>query len=251
MAMPFPLDIFGQALEGNWVAYFAIGMTIAVFALGVFVIILWRKMPQLAKNMFVNETFGGHHPTVAQCLETRRIIFHNPTMLRNGFAYDKQRKAVYLPPKLWTETAKLTEKERNIVENVYSIDGSQSPFFLNYSVQAYMTNPEVLALIQNDEWMKKFASKGLNVKTDVFYNAMKEAKVESLNFKGLNFSFPIDVKHLKTALNESISDSDFIEFENEIRQDERGNRSMLSSGMLLGILTVVLVVVDIALQFLK
>ncbi len=247
--MPFPFDLFEQALTGNWVAYATIILGVALIGVLCFVVFLWKKLPQLAKGMFVNETVGGHNPIVMQCLETRKVRFRFPTMTRNGFTYDYKTGSIGISPKLWTERKDLTNDERDTIEGIYSTENSNVPLFVQYSVQAFIANPEVTAFMQNSENMKKFAKDGAKIDKKKFIELLQQARGNTINFKALTFDFPIDITHLKTALSESISDSDFIELENKIRQDERGNQNRIGLGGIVGIAVLALVIIDIVLNF--
>ncbi len=249
MAMPFPLDLFEQAMAGNWIAWATIGLGVTVLGMLVFVLILWWKMPQLAKSSFLNETVGKHNPTVLQVLETRRVRFINPTMLRNGFAYDSTNRQMFLPPKLWVPKEGLTAQEQMAVEDTYYMEGSNQPLYVKYSVQAIMMNPAIVAFMQNSKYLKAFAEKGAVVDKAVLIDMLTQIPDKKISFKPVNFTFPIDVPRMKTAIAESFSDSDFGEFENKVRADERGSKTPLMIGAIIGVLTVILVVVDIVINF--
>jgi hypothetical protein len=97
--------------------------------------------------------------------------------------------------------------------------------------------------------MDKFAKNGAKINKLKFIQLLQQVKGDTINFKALHFTFPIDIKNLRTALPQSVTQSDFGEFENKIRADERGNRTPMMLGMAVGIITLVLVIVDIALHF--
>lgn len=224
----FPFDILEQAFQGNSVAWYAIIFgVVAVGALS-FVIFLWWKMPQLAKSQFVNNTIGGQKPTMVQCYDTKRVRFFNPTVLRSGMAILKN--ALYIFPKAWAGTEELSPSERDIFNAVYTIDGTQSAFFINYAIQAGVLNPALVAMIEHQKIMENLSPDDpVFVNKDDLIAILKMMPEEKVQLHPLHFSFPIsDIRNLKTWIPKSISKSNFVEYEYKIRQDERGQKEGLN-----------------------
>jgi hypothetical protein len=242
-----PLDLFWQALAGNWVAWFAIILCALALGMLVFLIILWLKLPQFAKAAFINNTVGGNKPTIAQCYENKRVVFTNPKLYRSGLAYDK-RAGWFLFPKAWaTSDVDLSYKERQLLGAVYTIDGTQSAFYLNLSVQASVSNPELLALFEHETQIKALADPNapLRVKTDYFRQALSLIKDEYIQIRPMHLNLPIDIKGLKTMLPKALPQSEMAEQENRIRDDLRREKQGLNLQVVIVILGVISVVVGI------
>lgn len=238
----FPFDILQQAFEGNMVAWYAIGFGIFDVALFVFCIIVWWKMPQLAKAQFINNTIGGSKPTVAQCYEDLTIKFFNPTMHRNGIAYAKR--AFYIPPKLWSNAnEELGQKQKEILNTVYRMEGTQSPLFINYALQAGVVNPALLAMIQHEEAMKNLEPNSkIEVDKDKLIEVLRSIPDKVVQLRPLFFTFPLgDIRALKTWLPKSLSKSNLVELETKARQDERGNKEGFNATTILIILMLALI----------
>jgi hypothetical protein len=235
----FPFDILEQAFQGNSVAWEAMFFGIFSVALFFFIIVLWWKMPQLAKSQFINNTIGGQKPTMVQCYDNKRVRFFNPTLMRSGFATSKG--AVYIFPKTWIGADELPPAERDIFNSVYTMDGTQSSLFLNYSIQAGVMNPGLVAMIEHEKKMQQLKpGSPVNVKRTDLLKILNMIKDETIQLSPLYFSFPIsDIRNLKSWLPKSMSKSNFAEYENKIRQDERGNKEGLDKSFLIIILLLV------------
>jgi hypothetical protein len=239
----FPVDILEQAFQGNPVAWYCIGGGIVLVALVSLMIFVWHKMPQLAKSQFINSTIGGNKPTVAQCYEDKTVRFFNPTVHRNTFFFSKG--ALYLTPKMWaTAESELSNSEQSLLNGVHRMEGSQSALFFNYSIAAGMVNPELTAMIEHEETMQKLKPNApVKVSKAKLLSVLQSLPdKEDIQIKPLFFSFPItDIRKLKSWLPKSLSKSNFMELDNKIRQDERGNKEGFNAQSLLVILMIVLI----------
>ena len=242
-----PLDIFTQAWQGNWVAWFAIALFICVVGAFSFVIILWWKLPQFAKKAFINNTVGGHRPTVAECYENRLVKFQIPQIFRSGLSYDKG--AWYLYPKTWaTSSEELTAGEREVLNAIYTIQGAPSAFYLNYSIQAQAINPELVAICQHEAELNKLRQdQPVKIKKELFIEALQLIKDDYIQLKPMFLHFPLDIKGIKTMLPKSLSKSELGEQENRIRQDVRANMGGFGSNILMKLGIVAIAVMDIVL----
>lgn len=243
--MAFPFDIFEQAFQGNWVAWYGIATTIGLVGFLCLLIIVWWKMPQLAKSQFFNNMFNSGRPTIAQCHEDKKVRFMNPEMFSNGFAYAKG--LVYIPPKQWLGSrADLKPETQALINTVYTIEGTPSPFYINWATSAAIMNPELEAMIEHEEEIQKL-NKGEPVKMsrEVFINVLRSIKDDVIQVKPLYLHFPLaDIRNLKQLLPKSLSKSEFREFENKVRQDERGNKEGMNLGTIAIILSVITLVVS-------
>lgn len=242
----FPFDIFEQAFQGNWVAWYGIGTTIGIVALFVLIIIVWWKMPQLAKSQFINNTIGGGRPTVAQCHDDKKVRFMNPEMFSHGFAYFKG--LVYIPIKQWiSSNESLKQTTQSLVSTVYNIEGTHSPFFINYAASSALMNPELVAMIQHEEELQgKGFDETVEVDRNLFINVLSKIKDPKIRIKPMYLTFPLeDIRKLKQILPKSLSKSEFREFENKVRQDERNNQTGLGSAKIAILLTVITMMVSI------
>ncbi len=221
----FPFDILEQAFQGNPVAWYCVGFGIGFVALTFAALIVWWKLPQNCKSQFFNNLTGGTKPTVLQCHEDKRARFINPTMYSNGFAYF--RGLVYIPLKQWlTKDSELNEVEKDTATAVYGLEGTQSALYLNYSKSGAIVNPEVVAYIQNEKALNKLQTdKKVTIDRQKFIDFLSKLSDKTITIEPLNLNFPIkDIRKFKEWLPKSLNKSDFVEFENKIRQDERGNK---------------------------
>lgn len=241
----FPFDILEQAFQGNGVAWYAIIFGILAVAMVSFNIFLWWKMPQLAKAMFINNTIGGNKPTMAQCYDTKRVKFFNPQVLRSGMAVLKN--SLYIFPKAWAGADDLTPSERDIFNAVYSIDGTQSAFFVNYALQAGVLNPGLVAYIEHEKLLQQLKpGQPVMVDKKEFIDVLNVLEEDKIQIAPLHFSFPIsDIRNLKTWLSKSLSKSNFVELEYKIRQDERGDKEGLNLQTIIVFLVVISLFVSI------
>jgi len=239
----FPFDIFEQAFQGNWVAWFGIGTSIVGFALFCFLFILWLKLPQFAKAGFINNLIGKR-PVVLECYENKKVRFQLPQILRSGLALAKG--AWYVPTKLFSGSKEeLSDAERQSLNAVYSGDGCPAGLYLNYSVQAQVTNPELVMIMQHEIEIQKLQNgEPVRIKRDLFFAAMGHVKDEYIQLSPMNLQFPLDIRALKTLLPKSLSKSELTEQENRIRDDVRKNMGGLGLGGL-GVVLVLLSVISV------
>ena len=251
LQIPNPLDILTQALEGNWVAWFAIAISVAGFAMIVFLAILWLKLPEYAKKGFINNLVG-HRPVVLECFENKKIMFQIPQMFRNGLAYLKG--AWYIPPKLWASSGEeLKDAERQALNAVYTGDGCPAGLYMNYSVQAQIANPELLTIVQHERTVQRLGEKGsVRIKKELFMAALQHIKDDSVQLEPMNLDLPMDIRGLKTVLPKSLSKSELAEQENRIRQDVRqqmGGMKQNTIVLLLLVISIIVGVVSLIKQF--
>lgn len=242
----FPFDILEQAFQGNPVAWYCIALGIVMLILLVMMLIVWWKMPQISKSQFWNNLTGGAKPTVAQCHEDKYVRFINPIIHSGGFAYFKG--LVYIPLKQWLngDNEDLSSEIKDIVNSVYSMEGTPSKLYLNYAKSAAIINPEVAAYIQNEKALQKLhESQKVEIDKAKFIAFLQAIPDKRVIIEPLNLNFPIsDVRKLKEYMPKSVSKSDFVEFENKIRQDERGDKRGMGSGTILVLLLVILLILN-------
>ena len=251
LQIPNPLDILTQALEGNWVAWFAIAMFVATFMMLVGLIVLWWKLPEYAKKGFINNLVG-HRPVVLECFENKKIMFQIPQMFRNGLAYLKG--AWYIPPKLWASSGEeLKDAERQALNAVYTGDGCPAGLYMNYSVQAQIANPELLTIVQHERTVQRLGEKGpVRIRKELFIAALQHIKDDSVQLEPMNLDLPMDIRGLKTVLPKSLSKSELAEQENRIRQDVRqqmGGMRQNTIVLLLLVISIIVGVVSLIKQF--
>lgn len=242
----FPFDILEQAFQGNPVAWYCIGFGIVFVILLVLILVVWWKMPQISKSQFINNLTGGFKPTIAQCHEDKRVRFINPLLYSSGFAYFKG--AVYIPLKQWLtgDDKDISTAIKEITTTVYGLEGTQSAFYINYAKSAAIVNPEVAAYIENEKALSKLQTDRVaRIDRRRFIEFLQGIKDESIILKPLFLNFPIsDVRKLKEYLPKSLSKSDFVEFENRIRADERASKKGAGSGGIVVLLLIILLIVS-------
>jgi hypothetical protein len=246
----FPIDILEQAFQGNPVAWYCIGGSIVLVAFVCLDIFIWHKLPQLAKSQLVN-SLRGNNPTVAQCYEDKTVRFFNPTIHRIGYFFAKG--ALYLTPKMWnTAETDLDLSEQNLLNAVYRMEGSQSALFFNYSISAAMVNPALVAMIEHEKELQQLKrGSPVNIPKSRLISVLESIPDQVIQAEPINFSFPIsDMRRLKSYLPKSLSKSNFMELENKIRQDERGNKEGFNGQTIMLILLLALIGIS-ALSVLK
>lgn len=243
-----PLDLFWQALAGNWVAWFAISLTGVVLVLICSIIIAWHFLPQYARAGLINNTVGHNRPTIAELYENKRLVFRLPQLLRSGLGYLKG--VWFIFPKAWAlSQEELTKAERDLVNSVCTIEGSQSAFYFNLSVQAQVVNPEMLAVIQHQKELQSLVDgQVVKVKKSLFFEALKQMKDDYVQLQPMHLEYPTDIKELRTMLPKSLSKSELAEQENRIRQDvreEKGGFNLQIVLVLIGVVSVILGIVTL------
>jgi hypothetical protein len=216
-----------------------------------FLLILWLKLPQYAKRGFINNLIQ-HRPVVLECYENKKVVFQIPQMFRNGLAYLKG--VWFIPPKLWAGSGEdLKDAERQALNSVYTGDGCPAGLYVNYSIQAQISNPELLVVVQHERAIQKLGAKdAVRIPKDVFIAALNSIKDKDVQLSPMNLDLPLDIRGLKTVLPKSLSKSELAEQENRIRQDVRQQTSGVGSNgivILLLVVTLILGVVSLLKQF--
>jgi hypothetical protein len=241
----FIADFFQQLFQGNPVAYLAlfegVGFVIAICGLGV----LYWKLPQLAKSQLWNNILG-HKPTFTTCYPDLSVKFRNPTLYGNGIAYDGDYQILLRDD----GSGKLSVDEKNAVNSVYRIDGTNSPMFLRWSKQAYAVSPEIAAISQHGKSIKQLSELSkddvttlmqkmanasydapIKVKKQALLNALKGCKDEFIQIAPMYFTFDVDMTKIKEMLPNYLSDTNLKEHENIVKQANMGDG--LSKGNLI------------------
>jgi hypothetical protein len=138
----------------------------------------------------------------------------------------------------------LNQSEQSLLNAVYRMEGSQSALFFNYSIAAGMVNPELAAMIEHEAELQKLTQEEpVKVAKWKLLEVLKAIPDNvPIQIKPLYFSFPIkDIRKLRSWLPKSLSKSNFMELDNKIRQDERGNKEGFNAQTLLVILMIVLI----------
>lgn len=119
--------------------------------------------------------------------------------------------------------------------------------YLNYSIQAAVTNPELVVVVQHERTIKKLGDKEpVLIEKELFIAALNHIPDKFVQLEPMNLNLPLDVRDLKNMLPKSLSKSELQEQEYKIRQDVRqeaafgGNKSTV-----LVILLVVSVIIGI------
>lgn len=247
MTTGFPFDLFTQMFQGNWVAWACFGFGAGVIALVLVLLLLWWKMPAYAKAGVKNELFH-HNPVVMECYENKKIKFHTPTLTHSGIAYDG---AFFLWPKLWAKAGEeLSESNRQILNSVYTIDGSTNALYLNYAVQASVANPELAFMLERERDVQNLAKgETLKVSKQVFLNMLHEIPDgDSVQLEPMYLNFPLDIPELRTKLQKALPKSilDEIKFkikEMLMRGDKFGGLNLAALGLIVSVITLLAVVV--------
>lgn len=245
MAVGFPFDLFTQAFEGNWVAWATIGLGISLAGLVVLFFVLWWKMPAYAKSGLLNELFH-HNPTTMECYENKRIKFHTPKLFHSGIAYDGE---FFLLPKLWAKAGEeLSKVNQQILNSVYTIDGSSNALYLNYAVQASVANPELAYILQHEREIQNLQDgQPVKIRKSVFQKALDHIEDDFIQLEPMFLNYPLDIPELRTKLMKALPKSIIGEIKFKIKEIlMRGNQfAGLNLGMLsllVGIITLVAVV---------
>jgi hypothetical protein len=242
--MAFPFDIFDQLMSGNWVAWACLALFIVVVALMCGLLFLWLKLPQFAKAAFVNNTVGGNRPMILELYENRRAKFITPNLLRSGLGHTKD--AWFLFPKLWaTGAEELTVAERDMLNSVCTLDGTQAALYANLAIQAQVMNPLLLAVLQHEETLRAWSKPDsiVMIKKSILIEVLTKMKEDTVNLHPI-LNLPVDVKNLRTTLQKSLSKSELMEQENRIKDDirhERGSGLNLQSvAILFSVISVIM-----------
>lgn len=252
-SLMYPLfisDFFQQLFQGNPVAYLSlflgVGFVIVLCALAVG----YWKLPQLARSQLWNNILG-HNPTIATCYPDLTVKFNNPKLFSNGICYDGNWQI------LLRDDGKgaLTVDERATVNNVYRIEGTNSPMFLRFSKYAYAVSPEFAAAAQNLKGLKGLheASKltpeqfirqmstadskhSIKVPRKAFIESLKQCKDEFIQIAPMYFSFDVNMPKIIEMLPNFLSDTNLKEHENLVKNSLS---DQLNKGTLLVIVLIV------------
>ena len=243
-------DLFMQMWEGNLIAWLAfVAIIIAVGLFGLF-IVLWWKMPQPAKKLFMNN-LRGHRPTVADAYDNNQLIFETPRIFREGILHDKHSGWHFVPRLTKEADTLLNEAEREIVNKTFNIQGASGQFYLAYSGKGTIVNPELMAIMENPGLFGSTVKKKGNPDGYVYVNkqawikALQQTKDTFVQIKPVWITTLLDPRKIKNYLSKAYSKSQLLAQEIEIRNDARKEYGGVGSKgvMVLSAITLIAVIV--------
>jgi hypothetical protein len=236
--LPLFIDqFFKQLFQGNVIAYLALALAVGFIVVLCVLGVLYWKLPQLAKSQLWNNILGCK-PTFATCYPDLTVKFKNPTLFSNGIAYDGHWQILLQDD----GSGNLSIKERDVINKVYRMEGTNSPFYLRWSKQAYVVSPELAALAQHGTAVKALAEMSettaaqlleklrsadykhpIKVKRTELITTLQGIKDEFIPLAPMHFTFDVDMPKIKEFIPNAVSDTNLKEHENTVRQENEHN----------------------------
>jgi len=245
--MDFPYDIFMQMYEGNMTAWLAFELLITVVALIVLFGVVWWKMPQPAKKLFLNNLFG-HRPVVFTAYDNKVLVAETPRIFREGFLHDKHSGWHFVPRLTKDADNILNSPEQELINKTFSIQGAPGQAYVAYAGKGTIVNEELEAVMEYPQLFKS-NKKGnpdrcVYVNRKAFIDALTQMKDEFIKIKPVWITVPLDPRRIKEYLSKAFSKSQLlaqeIEIMEEMRDEYRGNVIKLVA--ILGVITLLAVI---------
>jgi len=225
-------DLFMQMYEGNWVAWLAFSLGILAVALIALFGIVWWKMPQPAKKLFLNNLVG-HRPVVADAYDNKVVVFETPRIFREGVLHDKHSgwhfvprltKDAEGPPNASGEDVDkfLNPAEQEVISKTFTIHGAPGQFYLAYSGKGTIVNPELQMIIEQSRKMQKGNPDGYAyVDKNVLISALQTMKESMVKIEPVWLTWFLDPRKIKQYLSKAYSKSQLLAQEIEIQESMR------------------------------
>jgi len=249
-AAPFPLNIFEEMWLGSQTAWVAFGLMIATVGLAVLFIIVWWKMPEPAKKLFLNNLIG-HRPVIANAYDNKVMRFETPEICGEGLMHDK-RSGWHFLPRLARDNNKLTVDEKTVMTDAFQIQGANGQFYVAYSGKGTIVNPSLEAVLEEQrvygkqEAKQKTEGKNGSVFVDkkVWIAALQKMKGDMVQVDPVWITSFLDPRKIKAHLSKSYSKSQLAAQEEEIAQSvqEQLGGGKMKIVLVLGVITLVAVV---------
>ena len=237
------VDLFMRMYAGDSIAWLAFGLFIVTVGLCSLLGILWWKMPQPAKKLFMNNIVG-HRPIVADAYDNKVLVFETPRIFREGVLHDK-RSGWHFVPRLTKEAHDLlNDAEREIVNKTFNIQGAPGQFYLAYSGKGTIVNPELQAMLEHSRlYQSKKGNPDGYVYADknVLIGALQSMKEQMVKIEPVWVTTLLDPRKIKDYLSKAYSKSQLlaqeIEITDSVREQYQGNLMKLVA--VLGVVSVV------------
>jgi len=250
------MDLFTQMYEGNVIAWFAFALLIVAVGLVMTLGILWWKMPEPAKKLFLNNLVG-HRPIVADAYDNKVLRFETPHIFREGILHDKHSGWHFVPRLTKDANDLLNEAEQEIVNKTFNIQGAPGQFYLAYSGKGTIINPELQAVIEHSRLYE--VSKGkkgnpdgyVHVDKNVLISALQSMKDQMVKIEPVWVTTLLDPRKIKNYLSKAFSKSQLlaqeIEIMDSVREQYQGN--IIKLLVILNVISVVGIIILAAKQF--
>ena len=248
-------DLFMQMWQGNLIAWLAFTFFIVVVGLVALLGIIWWKMPQPAKKMFLNNLIG-HRPMFANSFDNKVTRFQTPRIFGEGIMHEK-RDGFHFVPRLTQDADEyLNKAEQEVITKTFTMEGAAGQFYLAYSGKGTIINPELQAVLEHPELFGSTGKKKGNpdrhvyVNKKAFINALQQMKDELVQIKPVWVTTLLDPTKIKHYLPKVYSKSQLaameIEIQDAVRDQYQGNTAkMLVVLVLIGLVVSVAVAVKV------
>ena|GEM_PF-6342869 len=247
-------DLFMGMAQGNSMAWLAFGGLAGCAALGVFLLILWMKMPAASKTMFLNNISQTSDPMVITCMPHKLLKFNYPKMYSSGILHSKL--GWHLSVKRWLHASEtMSQKDIDALTSNsqnYGIEGAPGRgVFVNYSVQTQVIAPELLAFLQHGKVLEKLNSKQITpkIEVDAFISALQKyketTKEKMIELAPFHIDLPLNIELLKEMLNRSFDKQEAEVLEDQIASICKNKQSGANLMMIVLLLTGISLLVGI------
>lgn len=241
-----------QMWAGNMVAWLAfIFLIVSVGLLALFGIVWW-KLPQPAKKLFLNNLRGGR-PIVADAYDNKMVKFETPRIFREGIMHDKESGWHFIPRLTKDADQKLSIGNQAAITSAFSIQGAAGKFYLAYSGKGTVVNPEIQAVIEHNALFKKKGNPDgcVHVPKEALINALNKVEGDTVQIKPVWITALLDPRKIKHYLSKAYSKSQLlaqeIEITDAIREQYQGSLAKITAFM--GLISLVVLIVVAAKQF--
>jgi hypothetical protein len=235
-------ELFWLFMEGSAVAYAFVALVVTVVCGTIAVIWFYHKLPAIAKQILWNE-LRHHNPLIANCYDDQLAELQNPPIYSSGVFWQKNGKHAgwhfhpELPDELMkleeetlaltnggkpTAKQKLAEKLEALYRKAFHLIGTSARLYFAYSGKAEIVNPEILAILEHPEFIKKVnEGEEVSIKKDALLMALKNCPDDYIQVRPMFLSVFLDPRSLKQWLPQSFKDTQLQTAEELIRRDER------------------------------
>lgn len=218
----FIQELFMRMFEGDTIAWLAFSLIIIAVSLCSLFVIVWWKMPQPAKKLFLNNLVG-HRPIIADAYDNKFVKFETPHIFREGILYDKEGGWHFVPRLTRDADESLNKAEQDIVTSAFNIGGASGQFYLAYSGKATIVNPELQAVIEQSGVKKKKGNPdgSTYINKNVLISALQMLKDDLVQIKPVWNTQFVDPRKIKNYLSKAYSKSQLLAQEIEIMESVR------------------------------
>jgi len=211
-----------QMFQGDPIAWSLFISIFVVIFLSLALFVVWWKMPDPAKRIFLNN-LRGQHPMIADAYDDLSLKIETPKLFREGIFHDKRSGWHFmLRPKAGVEDD-LTTPERDILTKAFRVVGTNTSFYLAYSGKGVVVNPAIQQLIEHEQTVKTLGNPGyVEVPKDLLMGALSAMKDKMIKIEPVYITSFLDARKIKEYIPKALTKSQLLSLEQKVREDSRG-----------------------------